>query len=1450
MDRKAAAHRRLVRLATWRQVMPDAFRDNPDVMMSSFWNGVLGTGKKYPVATSLSLVGDIHDGDISVILDAMLATMQAPVDGLNIRQELDVVWASIVVHGLSLLLNHLEDATLAYEFACRYAQCGEDGYYGSLKHLWRLFTAVSSQHDLRGEINIPNTVHPRWHEVFIGLQANHELFLAACRKMRGESTANTLFDSRHQNWHRIEPFHNTTVTAMFNLYDRTRRTRAVAGGYFPMLAPAGELKGPMNQSNVGNSLTEFTTKIDTFEDVASNFDSAVEAIGDVDLSLQSTVSPRSEMHEVIRLASGQLYQIARLRSPLFDSAAAMNHPYTGARHNLINDFWKTLGQLRSEQYINQPVRVKTQFILKTMWRLNSVLKDVAALPDFGIGHALLFISYPNPQSRAAPCCKWPDGSARGMARPEDSAAVWNALARGDRSIPFTVTPETIYSSTGAPGALRMTDGAPSIERLVFLLLKQPTPTRSPILQPALGAWMKKLVSPWQATFPTSSGVHTFTTPLGSFPTLEWLIGSFEVDKSNLIAAMNRMAPQGYGGLVGTLRVPYGDTAAPYGQAAHPIAAEYTQASEIVLAVKVNYAKYETGMTDFRPPKLICSKSCGQQLGAHQWATRLVARGRNCAKPLQTHSYLKPRLTVIRSRCSVVMLLILAHCGGPVGTAEAIDVEIQEMQAGADPTETKGGDAGGRGNPAATLGELRFIDFDGNSGPAVRGQKIYRLRSVSAVKRLEQELETLLEEGNHEEVLKRTRARTYFDFADVPESLVREHAFLRCLSYANAVDQSKHEKLSLAEEIARREYTVSMIQNGYLTPFESPASSSADDQDKFLRQTMMLVHLALRDADDVATRSIQNLHHESISFDFELQKAAFARTITFGKKAIELAERQLDIQKKIIEHSFASEEIYSELQAETRATIDHNKLYLQKVYLKVANLLQKPLLCSLFPDIRKTLYFVKAFQNDILRRELLKKSKKIAEEFKLDKKVACYEQAVENYDVQVSHLTATLPSAKPTEKRRVGPRAAAMLQQRDQDEKNVSQKLVFEYSKVAGPRGAQLTINRKIYDRAAVIEAALLAKDYDQAFELTSELEATVMANFAASGQAAHPLGLIAQKQEVYKACVDAVGSEITFDILHANIRYLLEQAVLVDALDKVNVLKHLEIMKSGSISLNTRAISAIVNALRGDFQEWLDLKSELAANDARLIETKRKKKARQHARRIDGIRADQTEAVEAAERNRAALERQKGLQATPKATPGVLYSSNEDSLSASQPSKQEKLESHYRHEEQRAQLAATPPRTAEEPESERKESLRLEQKRAVDANIPQPEVDAFRAAFQLSGHQARRVDDEIAAGHWRFTREELLAYFEGLGCMVTDGKGSHKKIMLPDTTTVSFGDSVVAILNEMGGSLPIPKWKKTPDFVPYYLRPQILRARAQLYLFKLRAIEEEAKASPTGGGPQ
>ena len=206
-------------------------------------------------------------------------------------------------------------------------------------------------------------------------------------------------------------------------------------------------------------------------------------------------------------------------------------------------------------------------------------------------------------------------------------------------------------------------------------------------------------------------------------------------------------------------------------------------------------------------------------------------------------------------------------------------------------------------------------------------------------------------------------------------------------------------------------------------------------------------------------------------------------------------------------------------------------------------------------------------------------------------------------------------------------------------------------------------------------------------------------------------------------------------------------------------------------------------------------------------------------------------------RSKEEVKLQKSLSRTTenKATSSTGQENNQEELNnrlSSISLKEEKEEKRKRHEEAEKQREA---------EKNQPDSIPLDEKKPqhVISIISEPSVMNVQPTIKDLYHleaTAKKVDAEIENNTWMFTRKDLMAYFENLGCAAIEG-GKHKKVSLPKADFVLYEGETIAIMNDFGGALTLPRWDGSDGNgqVPSYLRKQILKAREKLVLLKMKA---------------
>jgi len=306
---------------------------------------------------------------------------------------------------------------------------------------------------------------------------------------------------------------------------------------------------------------------------------------------------------------------------------------------------------------------------------------------------------------------------------------------------------------------------------------------------------------------------------------------------------------------------------------------------------------------------------------------------------------------------------------------------------------------------------------------------------------------------------------------------------------------------------------------------------------------------------------------------------------------------------------------------------------------------------------------------------------------------------------------------------------------------------------------------------------------------------------------------------------------------------------LEGGIERAEILKKIEMNQRVTISHKTRFVAAALKNLKGDYTEWLELEKELAVKEAEKKQKDKEKKARAHQHKVAAIQAivaDRKAVLEEAKEKPPVLEQKAPHRSAPSAisldqgSPSFLSDDQIDD----QKRKLEKLQRHEEAEEKRqqerdekaekdsslTQESATP--TLAAPTLPTRPLSREEQREL----ILQSSSLTLAELYGLSSRPLE-VDQEIVNNTWKFTRAEFEAYLTAMGCECKSGKGIHTKAGLPKATLVMHGYEVITILNDFGGSLTLPLWDK--DYVPHYLRKQILEACKNLRALKILEMNEK-----------
>lgn len=298
--------------------------------------------------------------------------------------------------------------------------------------------------------------------------------------------------------------------------------------------------------------------------------------------------------------------------------------------------------------------------------------------------------------------------------------------------------------------------------------------------------------------------------------------------------------------------------------------------------------------------------------------------------------------------------------------------------------------------------------------------------------------------------------------------------------------------------------------------------------------------------------------------------------------------------------------------------------------------------------------------------------------------------------------------------------------------------------------------------------------------------------------------------------------------------FVHQDADLQRALDRTEVFAHFLPQENDNLISLFKYIRATLKNLQGEPQE---LNALIERKEKKRAQRAKKKKAHQLAKITEAV-AQKEEEQRLREEREAALAQKANrvspppLVATPQLPelPYAVTTSHQEEL-------EEKLK---RHQEAMAQREND--RLRIEAEKRRQEEL------SQASSAPALPSDFYTTTsvspietIPIEGLKSalRRVDNEITENSWSCTRDDIVHYFEGLGCIWDSGKGSHERIKLPRLT---HQDMLVGIFAELEDALTLPKWT---DTVPFYLRPQIRAMRAKVIALNSEKLVPVAAAEDT-----
>jgi len=291
------------------------------------------------------------------------------------------------------------------------------------------------------------------------------------------------------------------------------------------------------------------------------------------------------------------------------------------------------------------------------------------------------------------------------------------------------------------------------------------------------------------------------------------------------------------------------------------------------------------------------------------------------------------------------------------------------------------------------------------------------------------------------------------------------------------------------------------------------------------------------------------------------------------------------------------------------------------------------------------------------------------------------------------------------------------------------------------------------------------------------------------------------------------------------------------ALERVIILAQLEQKKLGNNSLLTLCMRAAIKNMNGDHEEWEAFEQKLISTHKQGQEKKKDAKKRKQQQHVAQIKEHQ-ESLPSPDSKSEHKEEVRPQTQTTTTTTTTTTPQSETSVDP----KVEKEERRKRHEEAEIRRAEQRKHLASlgiEPDAQTTTTT------TTTTPITPPDSEdedsdlRIRDFFQLTSG-AMDVDEEIENNTWKFTRDELMNYFQSMGCDDKEGAKHKKQPFLPKAFIISYEGTTITILNDLGGALSLPRWDGSTGngTVPHYLRKQILTARDKLLALALSKLEE------------
>jgi hypothetical protein len=463
-----------------------------------------------------------------------------------------------------------------------------------------------------------------------------------------------------------------------------------------------------------------------------------------------------------------------------------------------------------------------------------------------------------------------------------------------------------------------------------------------------------------------------------------------------------------------------------------------------------------------------------------------------------------------------------------------------------------------------------------------------------------------------------------------------------------------------------------------------------------------------------------------------------------------------------------------------------------------------------------------------KKEFLKEAKEIARNFKTNQRAKKYYEKM-SLSLKFIEKREEKEVKDQQEQRGNLKKIAAFKEKKQKEEAYAFAEMIRDINDLA-PRES-LFIGDVLHEHQRLCSLALINLQNPEIVVSLQKIEESIQ-NELRAGEKPSKLS------DVYEKYATAIGAQTFVNevILYA-LPAILVSGDVEGALERITILSNLEYQHQKNNSSLTRFMRAAINNMNGNYAEWQELEKEVTDMQEKKKAKKKKVQQKKRANLVAAAKASQEEAI-ASDAKKAAkkehsLPQGEAMNVEKKEISHLENFIDIPSLSVEE-AKQQKAERHAEAEE-KGQEAQKVSSSHSSPLASSSSSSVAGEKAEVDPQVIQASDHRIQDLYLLTG-VAKIVDKQIEDGAWQFSRENLIAYFEALGCTAKDG-GKHKKVSLPKAIIVRRGDELISIINDLGGgALTLPRWDGSEGngYVPAYLRKQILEARKKLLKIALK----------------